>query len=145
MPRFTPAATTSDSRPMPRFTPGTGGPTFGVPSVQNPRFGVNFKAAWGGFNFYLPQLTSKLRARWKQMIVPRRLNDARGRSIAITFTLTSDGVVDGTTARVAGEGTQEEKEMCQHVLLACSPYQPWTAAMIQKLGKSQELTVIFTF
>ena len=131
--------------PMPHFSPSAGVPAFGVPSVQNPRFAVSFKASWGEFNFYVPKLTSTLRAQWKKMVVPTKPNDARGRTITITFTLKSDGVVEATTARVTGDGTEEEKAMCKRVLLACSPYPPWTPAMIQKLGQAQDLNLVFSF
>ena len=141
---FTPGPSSTGPRPDMRPAGKDSGPAFGVASVQNPRFGVNFKPVWGEFKFYLPQLTGALRARWKQMVVPKSPSDARGESIAITFAMNSDGVVDGTTVHIAGTGTDEDKDMCKRVLLACSPYQPWSPAMIQKLGKSQELTVIFS-
>ena len=140
-----PAMPGSGSVPVPHFAPNSSVPTFGVPSVQNPRLGVNFKGAWGEFSFYFPQLTTTVRAQWNKLAVPRSPHDVRGRSVAITFTMTSDGAIDKATSHVAGDGTSEEKALCQRVLLASSPFQPWTAPMIAKLGKAQELTVVFSY
>jgi hypothetical protein len=105
---------------------------------------TSFSAKWSAYGAYLHKMFYDIQTRWDKILANGGKEPPSGTHVSVKFRINAKGQV---TEIVDVEGTSDVsgKKACVAAVTLSAPYDKWTDDMIDVLGTSQVLTLVFTY
>jgi len=114
--------------------------------IGTDRVGVlGMDAKWSDFGEYMQQYIETVHIRWEGILGERQTFPASPSQVAITFTLTAEGIVTHTKVEHSTTDRPGELAALGAITGKVEAFKPWTEAMIAVMGREQTLTFSFHY
>lgn len=105
---------------------------------------IGVSAQFSQYGLYLQRMLNAIQAQWEIILRDSRVYPTQGTHVLVKFKINKEGKITNIID-VDGDAGKQPEDACASSITSRAPYGEWTPDMVQLLGDTQEMSIMFYY